>query len=127
MLIFDRRLMRRGKRPTPGRFRTRVITEGVTPSLHVDYKHTRIKQYHNCDTRSHVVSEFVDWRVGRCRRRSSGSVSGTCPRRDVRDCGSTAVGAKLTGKPKGPRSVRGPQARGRLGGVNTSEPLLMPR
>ena len=32
--------------PTPGRFRTRVITERVTPSLHVDYKHTTIKQYH---------------------------------------------------------------------------------
>jgi hypothetical protein len=45
-LIFDRRLMRRGPRATPGRFRTRVITDGVTPSLHVDYKHTRIKQYH---------------------------------------------------------------------------------
>ncbi|MGK2882473.1 MAG: hypothetical protein ACSLE6_17330 [Mycobacterium sp.] len=43
-LIFDRRLMRRGPRATPGRFRTRVITDGVTPSLHVDYKHTRIKQ-----------------------------------------------------------------------------------
>ena len=24
----------------------RVITQGVTPSLYVDYKHTRIKQYH---------------------------------------------------------------------------------
>ena len=23
-----------------------MITEGVTPSLHVDYKHSRIKQYH---------------------------------------------------------------------------------
>ena len=45
-LVFDRRLMRRGPRATPGPFRTRVITEGVTPSLHVDYKHTRIKQYH---------------------------------------------------------------------------------
>lgn len=45
-LIFDRRLMRRGPRATPGRFRTRVITTGVTPSLHVDYKHTTIKQYH---------------------------------------------------------------------------------
>src|SRR5664279_613888 len=43
---FDRRLMRTGPRATPGRFRTRVITEGVTPSLHVDYKHTTIKQYH---------------------------------------------------------------------------------
>jgi hypothetical protein len=40
-LIFDRRVSRR----TPGRFRTRVITEGVTPSLHVD-KRSRIKQYH---------------------------------------------------------------------------------
>lgn len=41
-LIFDRRITRQ----TPGRFRTRVITEGVTPSLHLDYKHNRIKQYH---------------------------------------------------------------------------------
>jgi hypothetical protein len=40
-LIFDRRITRR----TPGRFRTRVITHGVTPSLHSDYKSTRIKQY----------------------------------------------------------------------------------
>src|SRR5277367_2636428 len=41
-LIFDRRV----NKQTPGRFRTRVITDGVVPSLHVDYKATRIKQYH---------------------------------------------------------------------------------
>jgi hypothetical protein len=41
-LLFQRRVTKR----TPGRFRTRIITEGVTPSLHVDYKHSRIKQYH---------------------------------------------------------------------------------
>jgi hypothetical protein len=41
-LIFNRRV----RRDTPGTFRTRVITEGVTPSLHIDYKHTTIKQYH---------------------------------------------------------------------------------
>jgi hypothetical protein len=41
-LIFNRRVSKR----TPGRWRTRVLTEGVTPSLHVDYKNTRIKQYH---------------------------------------------------------------------------------
>jgi hypothetical protein len=41
-LIFDRRVTRQ----TPGRFRTRVLTEGVTPSLHIDYKQSRIKQYH---------------------------------------------------------------------------------
>jgi len=41
-LIFERRITR----ATPSRFRTRIITEGVTPALHVDYKHSRIKQYH---------------------------------------------------------------------------------
>jgi hypothetical protein len=41
-LIFDRRVIR----TTPGRFRTRIITEGVTASLHVDYKSAHIKQYH---------------------------------------------------------------------------------
>ena len=40
-LVFDPRPIRRGPRATPGRFRTRVITAGVTPSLHVDDKHTR--------------------------------------------------------------------------------------
>jgi len=45
-LIFDRRIIRKGPHPTPGRFRTRVITSGVTPSLHVDYKNSKIKQYH---------------------------------------------------------------------------------
>jgi hypothetical protein len=41
-LVFGRKVSRR----TPGRFRTRVITDGVVPSLHVDYKKARIKQYH---------------------------------------------------------------------------------
>jgi hypothetical protein len=45
-LIFDRRIIRKGKNATPGRFRTRVITDGVVPSAHVDYKNSKIKQYH---------------------------------------------------------------------------------
>src|SRR5713101_1810869 len=45
-LVFARRIQRGRKRPTPGKFRTRVITDGVTPSLHVDYKNAKIKQYH---------------------------------------------------------------------------------
>jgi DNA-binding PadR family transcriptional regulator len=40
-LLFDRRITRQ----TPGRFRTRVVTEGVVPSLHVSYKHSDLKQY----------------------------------------------------------------------------------
>ena len=41
-LVFQRRVTRR----TPGRFRTRVITQGVSPSLHIDYKSSHLKQYH---------------------------------------------------------------------------------
>jgi len=40
-LIFPRRITKR----TPGTFNTRVITQGVIPSLHVSYKSTKIKQY----------------------------------------------------------------------------------
>jgi len=39
-LIFNRRVTKR----TPGRMRTRVITDGVVPSLHVDYKSSPFKQ-----------------------------------------------------------------------------------
>lgn len=41
-MIFDRRIIK----TTPGTFRTRVITQGVVPTLHIDYKSSRIKQYH---------------------------------------------------------------------------------
>jgi len=40
-LIFARRITKR----TPGSFRTRVITQGVIPSLYISYKFTKIKQY----------------------------------------------------------------------------------
>jgi hypothetical protein len=45
-LIFARHVRARGPRPTPSRFRTRVLTADVSPSIHVDYKHSKIKQYH---------------------------------------------------------------------------------
>lgn len=63
-LTFDRRVNRR----TPGRFRTRVITEGVIPSIHVDYKHSRIKQYFklNRAVRTETtVNDSRDFGVGR--------------------------------------------------------------
>lgn len=41
-IIFARRITRR----TPGRFRTRVLTTGADPSLHLDYKRSGIKQYY---------------------------------------------------------------------------------
>jgi hypothetical protein len=44
-LIFNRRVTRR----TPGSCRTRVLTRGVIPTLHVHYKHNDAKQYIRCD------------------------------------------------------------------------------
>lgn len=67
-LIFDRHIRTRGKRPTPSRFRTRVLTTGVTPSIHVDYKHSRIKQYfklgHAIRTEM-TVNDTADFGIGR--------------------------------------------------------------
>jgi hypothetical protein len=40
-LIFERKVTKR----TPGRFQTRVIQNGVHPSLHINYKLSHVKQY----------------------------------------------------------------------------------
>jgi hypothetical protein len=45
-LIFGRRIHTGRKRRTPGTFRTRVITDDVTPTVRVEYKKSKIKQYH---------------------------------------------------------------------------------
>ena len=63
-LIFDRRIYKN----TPSRFRTRVITDGVEPSLHVDYKHSRIKQYHKegrALRTETIINDSYDFAVGR--------------------------------------------------------------
>jgi hypothetical protein len=67
-LIFDRRIHRGRKRPTPSRFRTRVITQHVTPSLYVDYKHTTIKQYHKegrALRTETTINDTYDFNIGR--------------------------------------------------------------
>src|SRR5882672_10870122 len=43
-LLFPRRITRRTPPPTYG-YRTRIITDGVEPSLHIDYKRSHLKQY----------------------------------------------------------------------------------
>jgi hypothetical protein len=40
-LIFERKITK----ATPGRFRTRVIEDGVQPSLHIESKTSRVKRY----------------------------------------------------------------------------------
>jgi len=67
-LIFNRQIRRRGKNPTPSRFRTRVLTAGVTPSLHVDYKHSKIKQYHKegrALRTETTINDTGDFNIGR--------------------------------------------------------------
>lgn len=44
-LIFGRRIIRRGPHPTPGLFRTRIITDGVDPSIELHYRRSKAKAY----------------------------------------------------------------------------------
>jgi len=63
-LIFDRRVTRR----TPGGFRTRVLTEGVVPSLHVQYKKSKVKQYHKegqALRTETTINDTYDFEIGR--------------------------------------------------------------
>ena len=66
-LIFDRRVTRR----TPGSFRTRVLTEGVVPSLHVQYKKSKVKQYHKegqALRTETTINDTYDFEIGRALR-----------------------------------------------------------
>jgi hypothetical protein len=68
-LVFPRR--RAISRRTPGPFRTRILTEGVLPSLHVDYKKSRVKQYHkeNQALRTETtINNTYDFAIGRALR-----------------------------------------------------------
>lgn len=63
-LIFDRRIHRR----TPGSFRTRVLTNGVVPSLHVQYKKSKVKQYHKegqALRTETTINDPYDFEIGR--------------------------------------------------------------
>ena len=66
-LLFDRRVTRR----TPGSFRTRVLTEGVVPSLHVQYKKSKVKQYHKegqALRTETTINDTYDFEIGRALR-----------------------------------------------------------
>jgi len=66
-LIFNRRVTRQ----TPGPFRTRILTEGVVPSLHVDYKKSRVKQYHKegqALRTETTINNTYDFEIGRALR-----------------------------------------------------------
>src|SRR6266849_6229074 len=63
-LIFDRRVTRR----TPGSIRTRILTEGVVPSLQVQYKRSKVKQYHKegqALRTETTINDTYDFAIGR--------------------------------------------------------------
>ena len=63
-LLFERRITKR----TPGSFRTRVVTKGVTPSIRFQYKSCRVKQYFKCERALRtetVINDTYDFQVGR--------------------------------------------------------------
>lgn len=55
-LLFERRITRR----TPGRFNTRVLTDGVQPSIRFDYKRTTVKQYFKLGRALRTETTFHD-------------------------------------------------------------------
>jgi hypothetical protein len=62
-LIFDRRVTRQ----TPGSFRTRVLTEGVVPSLHVQYKRSKVKYHKEGQAlrTETTINDTYDFKIGR--------------------------------------------------------------
>lgn len=63
-LLFPRKITR----ATPGRFSTRVITHGVAPSIHIEYKRCHIKQYFKEERALRTETTFndtYDFGVGR--------------------------------------------------------------
>lgn len=68
-LIFARKMQR--KTAADGRCRTRIVTEGDIPSLHVYYKNTHLKQYHKSCAKGAAlrtettINNSYDFNVGR--------------------------------------------------------------
>ena len=67
-LVFGRKIRLAGPHPTPGTFRTKVITPGVDPEITCYYKSSRIKQYfkeHRALRTELVICDSRDFGVGR--------------------------------------------------------------
>ena len=104
-----------------------MITEGVTPSLHIDYKHTRIKQYHKegralrtettiNDTRDFAIGKRLtnlpalreigfsaNRRLLRVQRLSHDPITGTDALHTITTPVTTATGARIPGLRLGDR------------------------
>lgn len=101
-LIFDRRSIK----TTPGRFRTRIIHDGVIPSLHLDYKNTRIKQYHKLGRALRTettINHTYDFAIGRALGHLAQLRKIGVGRQPTRSCASNA-------RPETPSPAKRPSA-----------------
>jgi hypothetical protein len=67
-LVFGRSIRLAGPHPTPGTFRTKVITRGVAPEITCYYKSSRLKQYfkeHRALRTELVIGDSRDFGAGR--------------------------------------------------------------
>jgi hypothetical protein len=67
-LVFGRKVRLAGPHPTPGTFRTKVITDGVDPQIVCYYKSSRLKQYfkeHRALRTEMVICDTRDFGIGR--------------------------------------------------------------
>lgn len=109
-LLFGKRLTRATPPPLFG-YRTRVITRGVEPSLHVDFQHSHVKQYFKSYHAHCPCGDECCTDRDRHDRRSHAPAVRPAPAVGRRRYGSAAPGARL------PRLDRaGDRARGAPGG-----------
>jgi len=103
----------------PRRFRTRVITDGVVPSLHVDYKKSRIKQYHKegqALRTETTINDTRDFAIGRRIENLENCARSALPPTDV--CSTSNASATTASSAKHPsrtcktRHHRQPARRG---------------
>jgi len=127
-LIFNRKITRR----TPSRWRTRILTRDVTPSLNVYYKNTRIKQYHkeNRALRTETtINNSYDFGIGRrlCNLPRLRAIGFAANRRllDVERLSHDCVLAETTFQTiNGPVAANGQRASGLRFGDPRVHPLL---
>lgn len=91
-LVVDRRICNRARRPTPGRFETRVVTADVDPEIRVRYKSDKVKAYFkerrtlrvettiNNPATSRSGDGYAPRTGGRCAGPGSRSTLASCPR-----------------------------------------------
>lgn len=115
-LVFQRRITKR----TPSRFRTRIITESVTPSLYIDYKRTSIKQYHKLGRALRTettINDARDFQIGKRLKNLSalGKVGFSANRRLLnvqRISHDTSIGEDAFARMQRPAQVQGQKAAG---------------